>query len=158
MILQSCLRLKARLEALPGDCAGIVAMETALVAPFLILASIGTFEISRMVARQHELQVGATDVEGIVLAVSSGNSTDTTTIKSVLVSSLSLDAANIKVSKVYRCETDETLLDNSSSCPDWDKKSTYVKVELNDTYTPIWRSFGVGGDLQYNFSRTIQIS
>lgn len=158
MIVQSCLRLKARLEALPGDCTGIVAMETALVAPFLILASIGTFEISRMVARQHELQAGATDVEGIVLAVSSGTSTDTTTIKSVLVSSLSLDAANIKVSKVYRCETDETLLESSASCPEWNRKSTYVKVELSDTYTPVWRSFGIGGNLQYNLARTIQIS
>ena len=76
------------LAALAVDQRGTTVIETALVAPVLVLMALGSYDISHMVARQHELQSGASDVEGIVLAVASGTSTNVQTIKSVLTSSL----------------------------------------------------------------------
>ncbi|MDE2441920.1 MAG: pilus assembly protein [Betaproteobacteria bacterium] len=146
------------IRQLASDQSGVAMIETALVAPILAMFALGTFDVSGMIARQHELQAGATDVEGIVLAVSGGTATDTSTIKSVLASSLSLPSNNITVTKMYRCGTDATLVDATSKCTSQTNISTYVKVDLTDTYTPTWSKFGVGKALTFNITRTVQVS
>lgn len=145
----------ARLRA---DQAGAVVVETAIVAPVLVLLSLGTFDVSRMVAKHQELQTGATDLEGIVLAVSNGTATDTTTIKLALVNSLGLSATKVAVAKVYRCGTESQFVMLPTSCSDPALVSTYVIVRLTDTYTPVWTSFGVGGPINYNIVRSVEVS
>lgn len=145
-------------RAVLRDEAGTTVIETAIVAPVLVLLALGTFDISRMIARQHELDVAGVDIEGIVLAVASGSGTDVTTIQSVLVNSLSLSASNVGVTKVYRCGTATTLVTSTSSCSTSDIVATYVKITLSDTVTPFWTRFGIGGPMNYNVVRTVQVS
>ena len=151
-------KLSALLGRLRASTHGSVVIETAIVAPVLVMLSLGTFDVSRMVARQHELQTGATDLEGIVLAVAKGNGTNEATIRTALSSSLKLPLNKVTVVKVYRCGSDTSTVAAISACPDPTNTSTYVKVTLSDSYTPIWTKFGVGGPLNYNLVRTVQVS
>lgn len=145
-----------RLARLVRDIRGTTVIETALLAPVLICLSLGGFEVSRIIARQHELQSGAADAEQIVLAAASGSATDTTTIKNVLVNTLNIPASNVDVDKLYRCGTDNSLSDTQCAASSW--QSTYVQVTFRDTYTPIWTSFGVSHAIDYNVQRLIQVS
>ena len=152
-------RLRPVLARLIGDRAGSVVIETAIVAPVLVLLGLGTYDTSRIIARQSDLQAGSTDVEGIVLAVAgSGTGTNVSTIKSVLQNSLSLNAQQVTVVKMYRCNTDNTLVTDNSTCATNDVISTYVQVTLTDTYTPTWTRFGVGSPFNYSLVRTVQVS
>lgn len=151
-------KLSALLGRLRASTHGSVVIETAIVAPVLVMLSLGTFDVSRMVARQHELQTGATDLEGIVLAVAKGIGTNEATIRTALSSSLNLPLNKVTVVKVYRCGSDTSTVAAISACPDPINTSIYVKVTLSDSYTPIWTKFGVGGPLNYNLVRTVQVS
>ena len=53
---------------------------------------------------------------------------------------------------------DATLVDATSKCTSQTNISTYVKVDLTDTYTPTWSKFGVGKPLTFNITRTVQVS
>ena len=150
--------LPAIIRKLCASTQGSVVIETAIVAPVLVLLSLGTFDVSRMVAREHELQTGATDLEGIVLAVAQGTGTSVTLIRSALASSLNLPLSKVNVVKIYRCGSNTSTVAASSSCSDPNNTSVYVQVTLNDTYTPVWTQFGVGGPLNYNLIRTVQVS
>lgn len=141
------------------DRTGSVVVETAIVAPVLVLMGLGAFDLSRIIARQSELQAGSTDVEGIVLAVSGTSAaTNVSTIKSILMNSLSLSADKVTVVKKYRCTSDTTLITNRSACDENDVVSTYVEVTLTDTYTPLWTNFGIGSNFNYRMVRTVQVS
>jgi len=153
----TALRLsKPFLARLFRDKRGTAVIETAIVAPVLICMALGGFEVSNMVARQHELQSGAADAEQIVLAAAAGTATDPDTIKRVLATTLGIAETNIDVNKVYRCGTDATLISSRCSSGSWE--STYVQVTFRDTYTPSWTSFGVGSALNYHVERLIQVS
>ena len=152
-------RLASRLAQLRGDTAGSVVVETAIVAPVLVTLGLGAFDISRMIARQSELQAGSTDVEGIVLAVAgTSTATNVSTIKSVLMNSLSLSSDKVTVAKMYRCSVQNDLVASNSSCGSTDVLSTYVQVTLTDSYNPMWTRFGVGSALNYRLVRTVQVS
>jgi Flp pilus assembly protein TadG len=151
--LRPCKPFLARLLR---DIRGTAVIETAIVAPVLICMALGGFEVSSMVARQHELQSGAADAEQIVLAAAAGTATDADTIKRVLANTLGIPETNIDVNKVYRCGTDATLI--SSPCGSGSWESTYVQVTFRDTYTPSWTGFGVGSPLNYRVERLIQVS
>lgn len=150
--------LSLLLARLRHSIAGSVVVETAIVAPVLVLLALGTFDISRMVGRQSDLQTGATEVQSIVLAVSNGTATDVNTIQSVLMSTLSLPSNKVTVVKMFRCGTNSALVAASSSCNSNAVISTYVQVTLTDTYTPMWTNFGVGRPMNYRVQRTVQIS
>jgi Flp pilus assembly protein TadG len=152
---------------LRSDSKGAVAIETALVAPLLILMSVGGFEISEMVARQHELQGGASEATAVALAANQGTETDVNTLKELLVSSLDVSANDVTVTKIFRCDADNTYVALASDCDganDEGRKarrkqvSTYVRIEITDTYTPTWSKIGVSGPLTYEVERTIQLS
>ncbi len=145
------------LISLVRDGRGTTIIETAIVAPVLLTMALGSYDVSRMIARQHQLQSAAADVEGIVFAVSSGTATDTVKIKEVVVASLALRTDQVTVAKVYRCGTAATLVTSSSSCATGSVVSTYVKVSFSDTYSPSWTGFGVGQALNYNVVRTVQV-
>ena len=145
------------LASLVKDERGTTIIETAIVAPVLLTMALGSYDVSHMIARQHELQSAASDVEGIVFAVSSGTSTDTTKIKSVVVASLGLAANQVIVDKVYRCGTTAALITDKTTCASGSAVSTYVRVDMSDSYTPTWTDFGVGEALNYKVVRTVQV-
>ena len=147
------------LARLIGDCTGSVVIETAIVSPVLILLGLGTYDTSRIIARQSELQAGSTDVQGIVLAVANTSTgTNVSTIKEVLKNSLSLNDQQVSVVKMYRCSVDSTLVADQTGCNSTDVIATYVQVTLTDTYSPTWTRFGVGAPFNYRLVRTVQVS
>jgi Flp pilus assembly protein TadG len=148
---------RALLSRLALDATGSALIETAIVTPALLVLALGTFDAGQMVARQHSLQAGAADTESIVLAVANGTATDTSTIKTALATSTGLAESKITVDKVYRCDAEETL-STSSNCGTNKKTSTYVKVKFTDTYKPLWKDFGIGGNINYNVERMVQVS
>lgn len=145
------------LARLSRDERGSTVIETAIVAPVLLVLALGTFDVSQMISRQHQLQAGAGDVESIVLAVASGTSTDTSTVKTALVNTLGMAASKITVDKIYRCNV-QTSVSTSNSCSSGQKVSTYVRVTFTDSYTPLWKKFSVGSTMNYTVKRTVQVS
>ncbi len=135
-----------------------MAIETAIVAPVLILMSLGTFEVSKVVARQNELQSAASEGEIIAMAAAQGATTNTATIQSILETSLNLNGNQVAVLRYYRCNANTSLVTSASNCNTSDIVSSYVKLELTDTYTPIWTNFGVGGPISLNVDRMVQLS
>src|SRR5205809_105857 len=103
-------RLAAALRAFRRCARASAAIETAFVAPVLVTLALGGYETSRIVSRQHELQTGAAEAEGIALAANQGASTDTTTLKTILMNSLSLSTSQVTVTKLYRCGTSTSLV------------------------------------------------
>ena len=150
------------LRRLLGDERGTTVIETALVAPVLATLALGSYDVSRMVARQHELQNGAGDMESIVLAANQGAATSVDTIKSVIKAQLSVTDNKLTVAKKYRCGIASALYDYGDgtypSCAAGESVSIYVQVGVTDTYTPMWTSFGVGKPLDYSVTRMVQIS
>ena len=145
------------LKALVKDQRGTTVIETAIVAPVMVLMALGSYDVSRMIARQHQLQSAAADVENIVFAVAGGTATDTVKIKQVVVASLALPANKVIVDKVYRCGAATALVTSSSSCATGTVVSTYVRVNFSDSYAPTWTGFGVGKPMNYNVVRTVQV-
>lgn len=137
---------------------GSVAIETAMVAPIVILLALSSADMSKIVSRQQELQSAMGQVEGIALAAGSGATTDTTTLKTMLMQSLSLPSANVTVDKLYRCSANTTLVTAATSCSSSDVVSTYIKVTLTDSYTPIWQRVSKIGTWNFNVQRTVQVS
>lgn len=145
------------LKTLFGEAAGAMAIETAIVAPVLVLLSLGAFQASKLVARQGELQSAMGVAAGVVLASVPDNDEKRQTLKSVIATSTGLDASQIAVSEAYRCNANDVLVDAISSCTVGDKVSSYVKVNLTYVYEPIWREFGMGSDITLNVNRSIMI-
>ncbi|HEY0959343.1 MAG TPA: TadE/TadG family type IV pilus assembly protein [Novosphingobium sp.] len=137
---------------------GAVAVETAIVVPVLALLALGSFDVSRMVSRQQELQNGISQAEAIILAAGAGSTTSTTEIRSILAESLSLSEKNVEVEKRYRCDDASTLVSDPATCNEGAVVSSYINVTLADTYVPMWRNFGISKTMEYNISRTVQIS
>lgn len=140
------------------DRTGSIVVETAIVAPVLVVLGLGAFDLSRMIARQSELQAGSTDAEGIVLAVSTGQATNVSTIKSVLQNSLNLPSNKVTVTKIYRCNSETSTSTVSTGCASNNVLTTYVQVTLTDSYTPMWTNFGIGSTFNYNAVKTVQVN
>ena len=148
---------KPLFRRLAADTRGSALIETAIVTPVLLIMALGTFDVSQMVAHQHRLQTGAADAESIVLAVASGTATNTTAVRTALSNSLNLPPSKVAVSVVFRCNSQNTL-SATNDCGSGQRVSTYVRVRFTDTYTPKWTDFGVGEPINYNVTRTIQVS
>lgn len=135
-----------------------MAIETAVVAPIVILLALGSADMSKIVSRQQELQSAMGQVEGIALASNSGATTDTVALKTMLMQSLSLPSSGVTVDKLYRCNANTTLVTAATSCSSSDVVSTYIKVTLSDSYTPIWQRVSKIGTWNFNVQRTVQLS
>lgn len=151
-------RLLAHGRRLATEIRGAVLVELAIMTPVLLLLSLGGFDASRMVARENQLQSGIGEAQAIVLAANAGASTDTNTLKSTLMSSLSLTSDQVAVTKLYRCDTSTTLVDSASDCSSSAVVSSYVRITLTDVYTPIWSQFGIAGPVHYSVKRLVQLS
>jgi Flp pilus assembly protein TadG len=147
-----------RLGRLARDKSGSMAIEMAFTAPVLILLALGSVDVSRMISRQNELQSGVAQAEQIALAANAGATTDTNSLKTLLMQSLNLPASNVSVVKQYRCNANTTLVSATTSCGSTDVISTYVQITLTDSYTPIWQKVVPVGTFNYNVVRMVQLS
>lgn len=152
-------------RALREDKRGSMVIETAMLAPVLAILALGIYETSMIVARQHELQSAAAEVEMIAIATNQGAVTSTGELKAILRDSLELADNEVAVDRRYRCGTERILRSSSGPCGkgtedkgDDDYVSTYIRIQITDTYTPVWTGFGVGQDIAFSVDRTVQIS
>lgn len=138
---------------------GVVAIETALVAPILVMMALGGYEVSSIVVRQSELQSAAAEAMNIVQANPPSDAAARTEIRDVLKASTGItDNNKVKVDEIYRCATDASFVTSQASCSASQAVSTYIRITLLDAYTPSWTHFGVGSDVDYDVVRTVQIS
>jgi Flp pilus assembly protein TadG len=150
------MRMPTFLHRLAVQTRGTMAIETAIIAPILIVMSVGGFEVSSMVARQSELQSAAAEAAAIVRAVIPEEASQRTTIRDVVKVSTGLDNNHVSVAEIYRCGT-STAYVTTDNCTGGVHVSKYIRVRIQDTYTPTWTQFGVGGPIDYDVQRTVQI-
>lgn len=139
------------------DSEGAVAIESAIVAPVLLLMALGVFQVGSMVSRQQELQSGASDVTAIILAAATSSGTGSNEIEAVIEDSLDLQPEEVTLLQRFRCGSNPTLDATPPSCPTGTPVHEYVLLQLTDTYTPLWARYGVGAPFTYTVNRTIQI-
>ena len=150
------LRALAQSCRIAADDRGSMAIETAFVAPILLILALGGFEVSQMVARQTELQSAAAEAAAVVRAVAPETSTDRTTVRDILATSTGLAKEKVVVSEIYRCGTANAYNSTKDSCGAI-AQYKFIRVDISDSYAPIWTQWGVGSGFDYNVSRTVQI-
>ena len=150
--------IRRLLALLRDDERGAVIIETAIVAPVLALLGLGAFQVSQVVARQHELQTGADDAASMALAGWDSDTGDTNVIKEVLKRTLSLSDSEVTITPKFRCNSDTVYVNARADCASDAIVTTYLRIELTDTYTPMWADFGVGEPVVYDVERTVLVS
>lgn len=140
------------------DKRGSVVVETALVAPVLALMSVGAFQVSQAVARQHELQTGADDAASLALAGWQHDTGDIVAVKAVIKRTLSLSDSQVTVVRKFRCGTATALIDDRATCTPGTIVTSYLQIRLTDTYRPLWSDFGVGSNIAYDVRRLVVVS
>jgi len=155
-MMNALARPVRRWTKLRADERGSMAIETAFVAPVLLILALGGFEVSTMVARQTELQSAAAEAASVVRAVIPETAAERTTVRDILATSTGLTTEQITVTEVYRCGTAESYSTNGGGCGS-DTEYKFIQVDLTDTYAPMWTEWGVGTGFTYNVSRTVQI-
>ena len=147
-----------RIKTLIESTRGSMAIETAIVAPVLILMTLGTFEVGTMVARQHELQSAANEAEIIVMSANQGASIELSDIKAILQSSVDVSADNISVEREYRCALNQNKTKIKGNCPTSGFIMEYINIRVRDTYTPTWTAFGIGREINYEVDRSVLLT
>lgn len=146
------------LRDLAGDSRGAALIETAVLAPTLIVMCIGGFEVSSIVARQSELQSTAEQAVEIALATSPDTQAELDAIDDILEDSAGLGEARVELEYQYRCGTSTTISATLPTACDPEALSTYIAIEMTDEYQPVWTNWGLGNNLEYAVNRTVQIS
>lgn len=144
------------LAALQRDQRGAMMIETAIVAPVLLLLSMGAFQISEVIARQSELQGAAAEAAAIALTAPPETADQRTVLKNVIVASTGLAAEKVSVTETFRCGTDTTYVSAADDCVDT-KVSSYVLIQLDDKYTPAWTHWGFGEAIEFNVNRYVMV-
>lgn len=151
------MRLLRILTDLRQDREGAMIIETALVAPVLVLMSLGAFQISSIVARQTELQSAAGEAAAIALASPPDTAAKRTVLKNVVMASTGLPASKVTISVAYRCDAQTSFTFRLNDCNSAQVVSSFVRIRLIDTYTPAWTNFGVGSPINYNVVNHVMI-
>jgi Flp pilus assembly protein TadG len=142
--------------ALCRDERGAMMIETAIIAPLLILMSMGAFQISEVIARQTELQGAMAEATSIALSAPPTTADQRTVLKDVIVASTGLDAAKVTLTEKFRCGAATTYVSAADSCVGT-KVAHFLLVEIDDTYTPVWTQWGFGEPLEFNVNRYVMI-
>lgn len=143
------------IKRLGADSNGVFAIETALVAPLLLLMSLGAFQISMLVARQTELQSALAEAEAIALASDPDTAAERTVLQNVIMTSTGLPMENVTVEDAFRCGDSTSYTALASSCATGTVMSSFVKIRITDTFNPAWTSFGVGSAVQFDQTRYV---
>ncbi|WP_271077781.1 TadE/TadG family type IV pilus assembly protein [Aurantiacibacter sp. MUD61] len=150
------MRALARVARIRRNDDGSMAIETAFVAPILLVLALGGFEVSSMVARQTELQSAAAEAAAVVRATIPDTEEKRTTVRNILVTSTGLTNEQVTVTQIYRCGTADDYVTTADSCGS-QPEYKFIRVDISDTYTPVWTKFGVNSGFDFNVSRTVQI-
>lgn len=138
------------------DTRGTMMIETAIVAPVLLLMSMGAFQVSQVVAQQTDLQNAAAQAASIAIASPPDTAEKRTTLRNIVVVSTGLPADQVTVTPKFRCGTAIVYENSTSSCVGT-RVSEFVLIQLRDTYTPIWTEWGVSQPIAFNVDRYVMI-
>lgn len=149
------------LEALARCRSGVMAVETAIVAPVLLLMALGGFQVSLMVSRQSELDSAMAEAAAVVRSSPPTDAASRETIRGIVQTSIDPDGADpydtVTISEIYRCGTN-AYVTSAPTCATGEARSTYVKLVISDRYVPIWTTMGVSGPVNFSVERKIQVS
>jgi len=151
------MTIAALLLRLRDDARGTLAIETAIVAPTLILLALGAFQASTIVARQAELQGAVQEAQSVALAIAPETEDARATLKGIIATSTGLPAEQVAVEATYRCGSETGYVASSTTCGVGNPYASYVRITLTDTYTPTWVNFGVGGPINLEVERLVII-
>lgn len=151
------MAIRSIIRRLKDNQAGSTVIETALVLPVLLGLTLGSFDVSRMIARQSELQKAANEAGDIALAKKPTSDAQKATVKSVIMTSTGLTQDKVSVSTVYRCGTGSSFVIDAAACGTG-TFSTYVQVTLTDNIAPFWVQYGLGSSIPLSVKRQAQIS
>ena len=113
---RAVLATLAKLRRLTADQRGSMVVETAIIAPVLVLMSLGTFQVSKLVARQAELDGAAAEGAAIAIASAPDTANKRTTLQQVIMSSTGLASDKVTVSAAYRCNSSAAYVVDPTSC------------------------------------------
>jgi Flp pilus assembly protein TadG len=150
--------MRAMLRRLLRSSRGSMAIETAIVAPTLIMMTLGAFEVSTMVARQQELQTAANEAAIIAVATNRGASVTPDQLAAIIRSSVNVTTNQLTVAQRFRCGTNAQLVTARTSCTTGQAISTYLTISIQDTHEPIWHAYGIGRAITFSVQRTVQMS
>ena len=154
--------LQSLFTLLLRDNRGAMVIETAIVAPVLVLMSLGAFQVSSLVARQSELDSAAAEGAAIAIASPPTTSAKLTTLQQVIATSLTpaapaVNQVTVTVSAAYRCNSSSAYVTAASSCTSG-VIANYVKIYITDSYTPSWVNYGIGSTINYRVTRYVEYS
>ena len=150
--------MKRLFSRLLRDKRGTSLIETALVTPIMLVLSLGSVQVSQVVARQHELDTGADQATALVQAGWTNPTQQAAALKAMLQASLGLSASQIVIASKYRCGITATYVDVAGSCAVGTIEATILQIRLTDRYTPTWTDFGVGSPIDLSVQRMVQVS
>ena len=169
------MKIAPLLRSLRDDARGSALIETAFVAPFLVLMSLGGVEVANMVKRQHELQNAASKAAEIMMAAHPADEAALTTVMQQLAAAIQADTgltttaigASVEPDETkndvgyvmtrYRCGNATNFKKANTGCTDSPNAERFVVFLLRDRYTPVWTDYGLGNDLQYRVEKSVQI-
>ena len=149
-------KLMSLLDRLLDDSRGTALIETAIVAPTLIVMCIGGFEVATMVEKQSRLQSTAELATEIAMVSTPDTETERLAVESELSGSLP-STGTIQVTFRYRCG-EEALSETLPSGCEEEELATYLHIALTDWYEPVWSQWGIGSAFEYDVQRTVQVS
>lgn len=142
---------------LKRDERGAVLIETAIIAPVLLVMSIGAYDVSRGVARQTELQEVTAEFAAIAMARESVGQTEIEQMKEIAVASARVDENAIEIVENVKCGIAPDVYDASYLCPGSEEQSRLLTIAIEATYVPTWTNFGVGRPINLSVTRSVQI-
>ena len=145
------------LRRLAADQRGTMVVETAIVTPVLVLLSLGTFQVSQLVARQAELDGAAAEGAAIAIASAPDTAAKRTTLQQVIMTSTGLTSNEVTVSAAFRCNSSASYVTDPASCASG-VVSNFVKIYVTDTFTPAWTEFGIGSNITYRVTRYVEFA
>ena len=151
------MSMRKLLGRLRRESEGAMVIETALVAPVLVLLSLGAFQISGVIARQTELQSAASEAAAIALAAKPDSDSKRASLEQVIEASTGLATNKVTVAQAFRCGTSTSYVTSSSACNGSQYVGVYVRIDLTDTYTPAWTQFGLGSAINFNVTRYVMV-
>jgi Flp pilus assembly protein TadG len=149
------IALRSLVSRLRAEKDGAVLIETAFVAPVLILMSLGAFQVSTLVARNSELVGAVAEAQSMILATDLDSQQQRDQLKDLLADSTRLPADNITVEQAFRCNQDMSYANTFAACESGDRVSTFIKIEVSDTYTPVWTKLGIADPIEFRVDRYI---
>lgn len=144
------------LNRLCREARGSVVVETAIALPLLAILMLGALDVSRMVARQVDLQEVAAEIAAASMAKEPGDA-GLIALAHLARASGQLSEDQVVLERKIKCGTEQTLQSDGYDCDEDVEKSTFVTISLNDSYVPLWTSFGIGGPVELGVFRSVQV-